>query len=36
MVSGLLMRSFERLIATDLGFDYGRVVVIEPGLGDHG
>jgi len=36
MLSGLLVRSFERLIATDPGFDYRRIAVIQPGLSDHG
>lgn len=36
MLSGLLVRSFERLIASDPGFDYRQLVVIQPGLREHG
>jgi predicted permease len=36
MVAGLLVRGFERLATADPGFDYSRVVVIQPGLGSHG
>jgi len=36
MVSGLLVRSVERLSAADPGFDFSRVVVIVPGLSAHG
>jgi predicted permease len=36
MVSGLLVRSFERLMSAEPGFDYRQVVVIEPGISAHG
>ena len=36
MLSGLLARSLQRLIAMDPGFDYERTVVLDPGLGAHG
>jgi predicted permease len=36
MVSGLLVRGFERLTVADPGFDYRQVVVIEPGISEHG
>jgi predicted permease len=36
MVAGQLVRGFERLVTADPGFDYSRVVVIQPGLGAHG
>ena len=36
MLSGLLARSLQRLVAMDPGFDYERAVVLEPGLGAHG
>jgi hypothetical protein len=36
MVSGLLVRSFKRLMSADPGFDYRQVVVIQPGVSEHG
>jgi predicted permease len=36
MVSGLLVRGFERLMAADSGFDYRQIVVIQPGIAAHG
>jgi len=36
IVSGLLVRAFDRAASTDPGFEYEHVVVVEPSLAAHG
>lgn len=36
IVAGLLARAFDRAASTEPGFEYERVIVIEPSLAEHG
>ena len=36
IVAGLLVRAVERAASTDPGFEYERVIVVEPSLSEHG
>jgi predicted permease len=36
MLSGVLVRSYQKLAAADVGFDFRKMATVEPHLGDHG